>query len=273
MKTLTLIPVKSLLITAAAIAVNFAAIAQKLPNVQKTSVYAPANVKTDGKTAEWSNKFEAQNNATQLYYTMANDNEKLYLTLQGKDAHAISKMMNGGITLTIKSDAKEVKPVVIELLIFVKSSITGVTKNVNTAGDKIDSVLIPANQQIAAGLKEIGVKNIQEIPDTLISAYNEYGIKEAVQYDNKKALTCEFAIPLKYISPLITAGAFKYNVRLNAIKFSNVSIVLNGSAVAPGSAGEAKAAALMNSITISDTGGSDTFNNTDFSSTYVLVKK
>ncbi|QKJ29172.1 hypothetical protein HQ865_05200 [Mucilaginibacter mali] len=250
--------------------------AQKLPSVQKTSVYAPINVKTDGKTNEWENKFEAQNNATGLYYTMANDGDKLYLTIQGRPGTGspISKMQNGGITLTFKSNDKSVKPVVFDFLIFERNGLTDVGKKMNAADAKMDSLLGPINTQVSNALKEIGVKGVNDITDTLISVYNEYGIKQAVQYDSKKALTCEIAIPLKYISHLMKDGAFKYNVKLNAMKMGKVSIVMNGSPVAPGSAGEAKAAVMFSSISISGTGGmGDVFNDTDFSGAYILAKK
>lgn len=247
--------------------------AQKLPGVQKTSVYAPSTVKTDGKTVEWGDKFEAQNNATNLCSIIANNDEYLYLTIQGQAAATINKMMNGGITFTIKSDDKAVKPVVLELLLFQKGSLTDVSKKINAPDAKLDSLLGPINQQIAAGIKEIGIKGVNDIADTLISVYNEYGIKEAAQYDVKKALNCEIAIPLKYIRHLIKSDVFKYNIKLNAIKMRQVSIVMNGSAVAPGSAGEARAMSLVNMMASSGGGMSDAFNDTDFSGTYTLAKK
>lgn len=255
--------------------ISLSAIAQKLPSVQKNRVYAPLNVKTDGKTTEWSDNFEAHNNATGLFYTLANDGEKLYLTVQGRPGTGspISKMQNGGITLTFKSDDKSVKPVVFELLLFQRGSLTDISKKINNPEAKMDSLLGPINTQISNGLKEIGVKGISEVTDTLISVYNEYGIKEAVQYNDKKALTCEVAIPLKYISHLIKDGAFKYNMKLNAAKMGNVSIVMNGKPVAPGSAGEAHAVSMISTITVSGTGGGDMFNDTDFSGTYTLARK
>lgn len=262
-----------LILLALSTALTLSVHAQKLPGVQKTSIYAPANVKTDGKTTEWNDKFEAQNSATGLSYTIANDGDKLYLTVQGKDVFARNKMLNGGITFTIKSADKSVKPVVFELLLFQRNSLTDVAKKVNSDQAKMDSLLTPINEQVAAGLKEIGVKGVSDITDTLISVYNEHGIKEAVQYDGKKALTCEFAIPLKYINHLATTDGFKYNVKLNAVKMSNVKIVMNGAPVAPGSAGEARAASFVNMIAVSGNAGSDAFNDTDFSGTYVLAKK
>ncbi len=49
------------------------AIGQKLPNIQTASLRASANIKVDGKAAEWGNKLEAYNNTTEVFYTLAND--------------------------------------------------------------------------------------------------------------------------------------------------------------------------------------------------------
>lgn len=44
---------------------------QKLPSEQKESIYAPTNVKIDGKPAEWTGKFQAKNSATMLTYVIS----------------------------------------------------------------------------------------------------------------------------------------------------------------------------------------------------------
>ena len=61
---------------------TLAAHPQKLPNLQTTSLRAPASIKIDGKTTEWNNRFQAYNKATEVSYTIANDKDKLYLVIQ-----------------------------------------------------------------------------------------------------------------------------------------------------------------------------------------------
>jgi len=53
----------SALLLIASLTVN----AQNLPNVQKVSVRAPANIKIDGKASEWDDKFQAFNHATDIF--------------------------------------------------------------------------------------------------------------------------------------------------------------------------------------------------------------
>src|SRR5471030_539366 len=52
--------------------------AKKLPDIQPTDLYAPSNIKIDGKTTEWEDKFQAYNRATDVFYTVANDNNNFY---------------------------------------------------------------------------------------------------------------------------------------------------------------------------------------------------
>lgn len=66
-----------LLITASFINVT----AQKLPNIQQAGLKAPENIKIDGKATEWG-KFNAFNGATDVFYSIANNEKHLYLIVQ-----------------------------------------------------------------------------------------------------------------------------------------------------------------------------------------------
>src|SRR5476649_2228117 len=99
-KNLKLITMKKLLILLLLIAA-YAASAQSLPGVQKVSIRAPTDIKIDGKCTEWSDKFQAYNKATDIYYTLSNDDENLYLTVQAKYHDVSDKILRGGVTLII----------------------------------------------------------------------------------------------------------------------------------------------------------------------------
>src|ERR1700744_3913120 len=81
--------------------------AQKLPNVQQKSMRAPETVKVDGKATEWDDSFQAFNHATDIYYTMANDDKNLYLVVQATDKQVINKIIGGGVALTIQKSGKK----------------------------------------------------------------------------------------------------------------------------------------------------------------------
>src|ERR1700761_303273 len=81
--------------------------AQKLPNVQTASLRAPANMKIDGKATEWNNQFQAYNHATDIFYTISNDDSKLYLTVRATDKQVMNKILRGGVTFTVQPSGKK----------------------------------------------------------------------------------------------------------------------------------------------------------------------
>lgn len=82
MRKFTLTFIKLLVILTGQLSVAFA---QKLPKVQTTSVWAPPNIKIDGKTTEWNDRFQAHNTGNHVFYTLSNDNKNLYLALRMED--------------------------------------------------------------------------------------------------------------------------------------------------------------------------------------------
>src|ERR1700761_5505119 len=83
------------------------AIAQKVSNIQQGSVAAPAGLKIDGKLTEWGPELQAYNKSTKLWYTLANDDQDIYLAIKSTDAANINKILAGGITLTINTAGKK----------------------------------------------------------------------------------------------------------------------------------------------------------------------
>jgi len=63
--------------------IAISAYTQKLPDKQTASVWAPATIKNDGKVTGWENQFQAYNNSCRIWYTVANDDDNLYLIVRG----------------------------------------------------------------------------------------------------------------------------------------------------------------------------------------------
>jgi len=282
--------------------------AQKLPNIQKDAVYAPDNVRADGKTTEWDNIFQAYNKSTDVFYTIANNADNLYFTIQATDPDIINKIISGGIAFTIKSADKKstIVPVIIGYPIKAKvtptaggggaganggrgvsrvelngasgprSSSTGGTGLMATlkSTDPVsDETLLTLNNQINDNVKEIIVTGVKEIPDSAISVYNDQGINAAMLIGKNKAYTIELAVALKYLQPVInTNGTFNYNIKLNGLNMSAMKIVING---APADANSPQMATVMSIM--AGSGGNPSFQSltspTDFSGTYTLAKK
>jgi hypothetical protein len=204
--------------------------AQKLPTEQEVSLRAPAGLKTDGKATEWNNTFQAFNNHVEFFYTMANDDQSLYLTIQPKQPEIIRHIINGGITLTINpSGSKKDKngihityPLIGALFLPLKNT------RLRYAGappvTEGDSVMNATNKRMDDKSKEIRVTGIKNI-DTLISVYNTNGIKAAAAFDNKMVYTYELAVSLKNLGMSAQASSkFIYQLRINDVESRGIEI-------------------------------------------------
>lgn len=200
--------------------------AQKLPGTQETSVWAPANIKVDGKTTEWNDSYQAFNKTTNVYYTVANDKNNLYLVIKSTDQMNNNKIIGGGINLAIntanKKSEKDAFVLIFPVIDFanLRNVMMQGMRGGGAPGQSPDSAAIAGmRKKVVSTFKEIKLIGFKDIPDSVISVYNEYGIKGYVDFDNKGALIIEMAVPLKSMN--ITPGsAFSYNIKLNGININ-----------------------------------------------------
>ena len=261
---------------------NLSVKAQKLPNVQQAGLYAPANVKVDGKVAEWGNDLQAYNKSTSVFYTIANNNNNLYLVMRATNKTIVDKILGGGATITISSRDKNNVPLSITTPLLPDINRTIVNRKTNSPDPLLDTDLNELNSAISGGLKEMAVNGLSGVTEPIISVYNEYGIKLAGQLDINKAYTCELAIPLKYINQLTGAsGVLNYNIKLNGANMANVNVQVNGAAAAtPISSVAASSLTRLSGLSVGSSGNvvqsssiDELASATDFSGTYTLVKK
>ncbi len=211
-------------------------------------VWAAEKVKIDGSLKEW-NDLEAYNKATKLYYTVSNDDKALYLVIKSTDLQNSNKIAAGGITFTINTDGKKkakdgfnvIFPVVAPRE-FTMGGMAGggfpgggaggpgggaggggLTRGAGGGGPggfrnfTPDSATLAANRkQTLAAAKEIKVFGFKDITDSLISVYNEYGVKAAIGYDEQGNYTYELAIPLKFLN-IKDGKSFAYNIKVNGM--------------------------------------------------------
>src|SRR5476651_515145 len=215
---------------------TFNVFSQKLPAVQNTGLLAPANIKIDGKATEWGDQFQAYNKAVNLWYTLANDDNNLYLCVQAKDPRVIEKILTVGLSLVINTDGKKSDKakgnMVINYPVMEWRYVWGILRN---AGDKAnwgglppyihfsqvltrtDTTVIAANKGMVTYAKNIKVLGIKESADTLISVYNEEKIHVGTFFDNKGVYTYELAVPLQYLGLSANSNpAFAYGIRLDS---------------------------------------------------------
>ncbi|HUH19038.1 hypothetical protein [Albibacterium sp.] len=213
--------------------------AQNLSKVQEASVRAPSDIKVDGKLTEWGGVLQAYNPTNRIFYTISNDDQKLYLTVHTNDHQAVNKITSGGITLTINQSnqknnnekAKDINNIAVLYPIKVKRqpgdlAMEGIddaiwksysTYKLDTSFYKkeIDSSMNMANNEILLKYKMIQVTGIPENTENPLSIYNLLGIQAASSFDHKMAFTYELAIPLKYLKASIQDPNLSYNIKIS----------------------------------------------------------
>jgi len=209
--------------------------AQKLPDVQSTAVAAPSTIRIDGRNLEWSN-FSAENKRTELLYTIANDDKNLYLALKATAHEVINKIFAGGISFSVntKGRKREDEAITVTYPIFARNNANRggggqVGSNRPRMGQNIpeqsqqqrDSISYEQRKIQLANIKEIKIKGFN-IADSLISIYNEYGIKVVGKMDEQKAYFCEVVVPLSLLG--LSIGDKKeiaYQIKLNGRQGGN----------------------------------------------------
>lgn len=199
--------------------------AQKLPATQQISLRAPANIKIDGKATEWNDTFQALNHNCDIYYTICNDDNNLYLIVQSNDIAVIRRMLNGGITFSVNTAGKKDDKAAIGITYPVLDSPVGINPPKGALSDKeADSLANLFNKRMrekAKTIKNNGIKGI----DTAISVYNDNGIEAAEAFNRKMAYTCELSVPLKHFG--LTPDhltPFAYHVMINEVAQHGIEI-------------------------------------------------
>nr|WP_294793385.1 hypothetical protein [uncultured Mucilaginibacter sp.] len=214
--------IRAFLFLSVFVVIAFNVVGQKLPNKQEGSARAPEKIKIDGKTNEWD--FKAYNTATDVFYTVAHDNENIYLAVKAKDEGIVRKILSGGITFIINNTGKrsDENAATIRYPLFnyknkpdVKFSLKAVP------ADSVDYVVSANNKSFISKGKFIRTAGIKGM-DTLISVYNTDGISLASSFDKEMCYNYELAISRKLVNDLVNAeGKFAYKVMLNPISFDD----------------------------------------------------
>jgi hypothetical protein len=201
--------------------------AQKLPNKQEISLRAPGNIKIDGVAAEWGGQFAAFNKSAQIFYTVSNDDNNIYLTVQAARAATIQKIIAYGLTFTVNGPAinNGKQHVAVTFPVFkTAGDYQSINRNLayNPAtfltGEAVikkvtDSLVYAMNNQIITKANEFSVAGLTMAADTLIQLNNETGIKAIGLFENKNTYTFEVAIPVKYLGG--NADKLSYNIKIN----------------------------------------------------------
>lgn len=266
----------------AVLSITFNVSAQKLPKVQITNLRAPANIKIDGKTTEWDNKFQAYNTATNLYYTIANNADFVYFTAHIQDRAVIDRITKYGFTFEVYKNEQSRKDLVSitvppALTKYFSLNLSKPTKD-DASLEFEKAVMMANNTALQKYHKLIVVKGVAGL-DTLSIYDNEAGIKFVEALDTNADYTLELQLPVKFIKLLQGDNLkFSYHFTINGLPGSNstesrgvMMLSANGTmtAVAPQNV-TSEMQASINEIT---TRLSQKYAPTDFRSEYTLIKE
>jgi hypothetical protein len=221
------------------LAICLSTYAQKLPNIQQTSLRAPDNVKIDGKVPEWGEKFEAYNKGTEIHYTISNDKDYLYLTVQAKDHQIIKKIIVGGLAFTINASGnkKNKNGAVITFPFYQKGqnypfitleTAAAIKKDVANYAARWDSLINTSNNRIKSGFKFIGTSGLKDINNEMIPVYNAEGISAVAMLDDNLYYNFELVVPLKLLAVGSIPEKLAYNIKLNGLAFGGSDLKDSG---------------------------------------------
>lgn len=213
---------------------------QRLPKVQTKGLRIPVNMKVDGKTTEWAGVFQAYNPVASIYYTIANDDEHLYLSVSATQRSIIDKMIGGGVTLTINSFAKKKDEnsrfVTFPYFNEAYKPINLITSRPQLAQGTVaykkemDSLMHLRNLKLAEKLKLIIAHGFSMITDSVLSVYNEEGIKVKTRFDNELNYIYEMTVPLKLLGFLTgELKPFYYNIMLPGLNANSSRVIVDDS--------------------------------------------
>jgi len=232
--------------------------AQKVTELQEVSIYAPQLTKADGRNTEWANATFAQNKATGISYLISNDDKNLYLVVKSSDIGNNTKILAGGITFSVNPDGKkkDKESLTLTYPLINRAQFRrggqgapggggGGAGRVTVGGRPVggmggpggvqltskqrDSAMAAMQKTQLAQVKEIKIKGFKKTTDTLVSIYNDLGIRAAASIDKDNVFFYEAAIPLEELGlTMDNAKEFAYNVKLNGLQLPGMDFNRGG---------------------------------------------
>ncbi|MDR6783142.1 hypothetical protein ABIE26_000370 [Pedobacter africanus] len=219
---------------------SLAANAQKVTELQEVSIQAPHTVKIDGKNFEWNASDFSANKRTNISYLLSNDDKNLYLVIKSTDAFNNNKILAGGITFSVNPDGKkkEKESITLTYPIIHRTGMRGgpggggrgqfraMGMAMGAAGGQPntkqrDSMMAAMQKTQLVQAKEIKIRGFKNTTDTLLSIYNEYGVKAFANIEKDNSFFYEVAIPLEALGLSTEAPKeFAYNIKINGLQFN-----------------------------------------------------
>ncbi|ERJ57904.1 hypothetical protein [Sphingobacterium paucimobilis] len=183
----------------------------KQPQVQQNSIWMEG-FEADGKLDEWQQPLQAYNDDTHIAYSLANDDQYLYLAVK---TNRTQKVFRGGVSLLLKG----------------KNNIE-ITYPYNPTYDMSSDELIMkafndnTQPRVLADFDKIETVGLTQGRDSIIYLTNEYGVEAGIEKETIETeiyrngadfYNIEIAIPIQYL-PFSDDGMVEYIITLRGIK-------------------------------------------------------
>ncbi|MDB5287320.1 MAG: hypothetical protein JWR05_2269 [Mucilaginibacter sp.] len=175
----------------------------------------PANVVIDGNLSEWGDSLRYLNEEKKIPYTLANDQENLYVAIRINDRLEQARIINAGITLSIDPKGKKKETFTMTFPLSGPGSKPQFGFHKDDNGELTQQDRDELTRERLTTLRNIKVTGFKDIEYDMITTSNTYGIKAAINYDADGNLVYEAAIPLKFFhvdSPSKSEWAFNFKI-------------------------------------------------------------
>jgi hypothetical protein len=208
----------TLLLISAAIALTDMASAQQ----KSTSALLPppANIAIDGSLNEWGDSLRYHNQERNLDYTLANDHENLYAVIRIADRLEQARVLNAGITLSVDTRGKKKETFAMTFpLRYPGTPAPELANRKDDGGDITKEERDELRRERITSLRSIKMTGFKDIENEMITTSNTYGIKAAIDYDDKGNLVYEVAIPIKFFhADDIAKNEWAFNYKINGLQ-------------------------------------------------------
>jgi hypothetical protein len=178
----------------------------------------PSNIVIDGSIKEWGDSLRYYNAEKRINYALANDKDNLYMAIRVIDRSEQTRILRAGITLSINTKGKKKEGYSITFPVNTSGNSTPLNLQKDDSGDITKQDHDALMQAVLTVLRGIKVEGFKDIEGDMITTSNTYGIKTAIDYDDKDYLVCEAAIPLKLLhADDVAKTEWAFNFKINGI--------------------------------------------------------
>jgi hypothetical protein len=175
----------------------------------------PTNVVIDGNLSEWGDSLQYLNDEKKIPYTLANDQENLYVAIRINDRTEQARIINAGVTLSIDPKGKKKETFTMTFPLSAPGSKPQFGFHKDDNGELTQQDRDELARERLTTLRNIKVTGFKDIEYDMITTSNTYGIKAAINYDADGNLVYEAAIPLKFFhvdNPSKNEWAFNFKI-------------------------------------------------------------